>query len=911
MFRNQHEATWPLLAFFGCLLALSALAPTVWHDEERTPTALQGSRIEAASPSPVATPALDDEETPAAPASEMVVPLALAPAAQPAVPAPRVGANADAEPASEALPAHVEAAAANPLTNGDNPLRPAAGSAPSLPIAAGPVPTPRLPIESETTLAAVEPRVIPGPRAGAATADDAPAPASPPAAGGDLAAQLPKLAYIPQQPGRDPRPDNWPAAARNDLQPPPRSEPPGLAVAEPAARARWWQEPQALLEQLEAQTHVAATKTWAKQTRDAVVELGQAMTKGSDQTETILARLDRLNADASALAGKLDDPNAARRLRQTSYALARRLDVWRQLCKSPADAAAAPVKAQAESHQLALCLAEIEAVTGDSAEGRAWRQFLLVDALRAQAARPSGSGDQIPPALAHDLLLRLHRTQFSAEQRQFIASRPVAKLERAMQRATVGPVDMAGILRHIEQYEQTRLASEGRRLAQDYQALALSPLAEHQQLARRMEMHYRNANLRFAVSERMINRLVPQQAPEFAPVYDRMNGIPTVGKSLISTDIALRMVPDPSRIRLALEINGEVSSFTSSNAGPATFYSRGNTTFVARKPVEIDLDGVRGETPQVEVFNNVRLQDVETDFDALPVFGQIANRIAAQQHEQHRPQIDREVRWKVARQVRQRLDTEAHAQFNQASKRLNEKVLTPLRAMALEPRMISAETTEDRLAMRLRLAGDDQLGGHTVRPHAPADSFASFQVHESALNNAIQRLEFDGRTFTMPELGKQIAAKAGVEPWENDPDIEDVSITFAPRDAVSVQFHDGQVAITLKIAKLAKPPRAWRNFAVTANYRPQVSGREAELVRDGLIHLEGDNLNTGAQIALRGIFSRTFSRKQPWKLTPEAVLSGPEFADLAITQFTLDEGWLAVALGPKRTAMLRPGVLRR
>ena len=66
--------------------------------------------------------------------------------------------------------------------------------------------------------------------------------------------------------------------------------------------------------------------------------------------------------------------------------------------------------------------------------------------------------------------------------------------------------------------------------------------------------------------------------------------------------------------------------------------------------------------------------------------------------------------------------------------------------------MIAAQTTVDRAIMRLRLAGDEQVGSHTPRPQAPADSLASVQIHESVLRNVVERLNLDGRTFTLPQL---------------------------------------------------------------------------------------------------------------------------------------------------------------
>ena len=54
-------------------------------------------------------------------------------------------------------------------------------------------------------------------------------------------------------------------------------------------------------------------------------------------------------------------------------------------------------------------------------------------------------------------------------------------------------------------------------------------------------------------------------------------------------------------------------------------------------------------------------------------------------------------------------------------------------------------------------------------------------------------------------------------------------------------------------------------------------------------------------MAVRGIFSRTFSKNRRWNLTPAAFADNPGLADMAITQFEIDGGWMALALGPQTT----------
>jgi hypothetical protein len=225
-------------------------------------------------------------------------------------------------------------------------------------------------------------------------------------------------------------------------------------------------------------------------------------------------------------------------------------------------------------------------------------------------------------------------------------------------------------------------------------------------------------------------------------------------------------------------------------------------------------------------------------------------------------------------------------------------VFDPLNSLALDPQMIDGDTDDKRFRMRLRLAGEDQLGSHTPRPPAPADSLASVQIHESMINNCIQRLELDGKTFTLPELSKHIATRLNrTTVAEISPDNEDVTIRFAAKDAVIVRFRDGRVDVTVSIASFAKLPHKWKNFQVHAFYQPEIRGRSAELRRDGILEF-----SKGAEWALRGIFPKVFSNKTPWQLMPERLLKEPKLSDTSITQFVIDDGWIGVSLGPKRPA---------
>ena len=113
--------------------------------------------------------------------------------------------------------------------------------------------------------------------------------------------------------------------------------------------------------------------------------------------------------------------------------------------------------------------------------------------------------------------------------------------------------------------------------------------------------------MRIAVTADLLNRIMPKREPEYAPVRDNIQGAQVRGQSLMASEVAVRLIPDPHRVRLSLEVNGEVASLTRSTAGPATFFSDNESSYIARKPMEITLRGISMGETQVAVDNSSKL----------------------------------------------------------------------------------------------------------------------------------------------------------------------------------------------------------------------------------------------------------------------------------------------------------------
>ena len=238
---------------------------------------------------------------------------------------------------------------------------------------------------------------------------------------------------------------------------------------------------------------------------------------------------------------------------------------------------------------------------------------------------------------------------------------------------------------------------------------------------------------------------------------------------------------------------------------------------------------------------------------------------------------------------------------------MREQVMGPLETAGVDLTAIELSTTEQRVIARLRVAGAEQLGGHTPRPRAPADSLASIQVHESALTNAAVSLELDGKRLTAPELQALIREKLSRSNGPTETLVEKSTVfEFADKDAVRFRVADQQLELILSMREVNYERSPVRNFRVHAFYAPVLKGMEAEFVRVGALGIEG-RIGTGERARMHGVFGKVLSEDRKLPIVRLNDPSDKRLAGLMITQLVMEDGWIGLAIGPgstERTAEL-------
>jgi len=669
-------------------------------------------------------------------------------------------------------------------------------------------------------------------------------------------------------------------------------EPPDAIEPDAPKPAPHWPAPTALVQQLGELAARPAAVAWAKAIEDQITRLCGLALDDHDARDATLAELARLADDEGN-----GTPTVDAAVARVRFNLHRRLVAWQPASKVLRTGVTLDA-ARSASH-VGAAIAKVELLITPDATGQAWRNYLLLDRLRGAV----GAADPPSPELrkvALDVVSRIARPGMSRQQRAFLRSAPVEALRDQLDLLSGEPADPLAFLADVECFETDELPSCAARLSSGWRRLR-PLLVEAGEPTDWFDTYYRNANLRVAISKKLLDRMLKQPGAVESPVRDTIVGVPVRGRSTTFTQLSLRFVSDDDQLRVGLEATGVVDSNTSSTSGPATFYTTGQSTFTVRKLVVVDRRGVCVWPAIAEADSGYSdLISLETDYDGVPLVGSLVRNMALSRHEESRGDVRVEVEQKVAARGREQLDSQVEPRLEQAVSRVYQRTLVPLEHLGLEPEPIGLTTTEDRLTVRMRLAGEKQLAAFNARPRAPSDSLMSVQLHDSAVNNAAEKLNLDGRTCTLPELYVHLAERLSRPELAKRNDLpEDVRVTFAPRDAVRVRFEGGRIAVAISFAELTQGRKRWRDFTVRTYYRPEVAGLEPRFVRDGSIYLEGESVRGKTEVVLRSIFSKVLSRNRAWSLVDPKFFAGRQTSDLCISQFMVERGWAAVAYAPK------------
>ncbi|RMF38235.1 MAG: hypothetical protein D6753_16085 [Planctomycetota bacterium] len=607
--------------------------------------------------------------------------------------------------------------------------------------------------------------------------------------------------------------------------------------------------------------------------------------------------LDELNAlcdQGIELAGRQTDYARAARILETAHAARRRQAVWRSIAETLDGTSVGLAVARdlpAVQRELQEVVDRLEAELSAAPQGAAWKEFLRTADLKQWAEtgeRQSGA------LLAADVLDRMHRPELTPDQRRFLRSGSIADLRSQLIALGTETVDFRELLEELEQLESDSISRIRPEVARKVQVLHLSHDPRHRAVAAAINDYYRNANLRICLTRDFLQRFLPEESQEFRPVRRFVLGADTRGNSVVRTHIDLQFIPDDSAWNLDVAVRGRVDAATRSSKGPAVFFNDSQADIETHRYVRFGPQGYQITNHPTQVTARETLRNLRTDFDGLPLLGEFVRAIAREQFDQQRHVARRLTQRMIARETDAELDARIHDELADMERDLQDKIIGPLRRLNLDPMIVAMDTTADRLTARYRVADAAQMAAASPRPRAPSEALVSLQLHESAINNAIDRLGLSDRTWTLPELYEHLGRTLTGQQWETPEDVpDDILVRFASSRPITVRFVDGRAELTLRIAELSRPGKLKiQRFIVTSSYVPVAEGMNARLERDGVVQIQ----SRGDRLALRLIFAKVFVAHPEIPLVAPAWQQDPRADGLEVSQVDLRNGWFAIAV---------------
>jgi hypothetical protein len=122
-------------------------------------------------------------------------------------------------------------------------------------------------------------------------------------------------------------------------------------------------------------------------------------------------------------------------------------------------------------------------------------------------------------------------------------------------------------------------------------------------------------------------------------------------------------------------------------------------------------------------------------------------------------------------------------------------------------------------------------------------------------------------------------------------------VRFARTRPITVEIDEGRMWVTLRIVSLTRTDRLdLTQFIVRAAYKPQFSGMQASLVRDGHLRISGPRMSMRERLPLRAIFNRVLSPNRPLTLITSRLADHATTEGLAVSQLELRGGWIAMSI---------------
>ena len=473
---------------------------------------------------------------------------------------------------------------------------------------------------------------------------------------------------------------------------------------------------------------------------------------------------------------------------------------------------------------------------------------------------------------------------------------------------------LAGLVASLEAYEETRSvvsATAARGAYGDVRDLAADG-GDH--IADVLASHYFNYNLRVVATESFLNKVAGYKHTDSGVVDDVVLGAKVDGHQTTTGTVGIDLKPNNSVIEFDMTFNGVTQTNTQGVTDQATIFTSGYHTFGAQKKIHFDGDRFKTFPATMWVNANNTTTGARTGVSGLPLFGSIADSYAVGVARDKRGQSEAIAADKLRNRLIPEFNQEVDAEFSKSSKQMEEVVIPKLKDNGLFPSARTYRSTGDALWIGTRLMEDDNLGGDAPSFSTRVAGSAAIHLHETLLNNSLDKLPIAGGSFTEKELGVQIETAlktllgddfelpggdkegdASAEPEQED----NTRFIFPDQDAIRIKAQNGKLTLVLRMGLQPEGDDVIPTQEITVPLMFSIEGTDIVIEAGAVGVAPVEAASPIVQIARAGIVKAKIQKALPTRkvdrmITLKRKTGGP--VDLAITSIRPNAGWLTITV---------------
>ncbi len=579
-------------------------------------------------------------------------------------------------------------------------------------------------------------------------------------------------------------------------------------------------------------------------------------------------------------------------------------------------------KIKSRASSLLSSIQSLENQLNSIGNGHLWLPYFKVPELRnALALEPDGA-NAIAAASKSQSLLNARDSLLDESQKSFTHRAAFENFSNAIDQylavaAWKNPAEAASKLRTeikelttaLDSYAAT--GAKAKELRDAFSDVRFISADGGDRLASALQSRLFNYNLRVLVTEAFLNRIMSDSRSVQGPVNDFILGAQVNGSQITNTTVNVDLLPSNTTARFALRLNGNIQSNTAGVTPQATVYTAGNHTFNAAK--EVNFDGFRFVTSPATISVNPHntTTGIATQLSGIPILGRIAHNIASQAVAEKKGQSESIAASRVQDGVLPPFNREVDSSFATAGDKLDRELFTGLRATGLFPDTFTYQTSDQLMTVNARLMSSHQVAADLPESRLMAVTGATLLLHETALNNAIDKIGIAGQTLTEPELRVKIesflsqalnrpfkfSAPAPSQSGDGSDDEKALNaIIFAQEDPIRIRITNDELTIVIRAGFKQEGKDDIPKREITVPISLEAQGRQ-------IIAKAGQVLVAAADGEGGGVATNAVVRKKIQSLLPDRVVDGkvelktPSKTVVAyVSTLNLVDGWVAVGI---------------